>query len=304
MFYFSYGLLGASGCGKTTLLTCIVGRRRLNSGEIWVLGGRPGSNGSGVPGPRIGYMPQEVALYGEFTIEETLRYFGWIYGMSREKIDERTNFLVKLLQLPYQSEFVKNLSGGQQRRMSLAAALLNNSELLILDEPTVGLDPLLRQTLWNHFVDITKNGSTTIIITTHYIDETRQAHLIGLMRGGRFLAEESPDELLRHHNSDSLEGVFLKLAIIQNSEKPRRASVSREAISNPAFERSMEDVNANTSNSNEILPVKEGEEDNIPIPPEDPIPRDSFFKNFQFIKGNNMRALIWKNYLWMWRNVG
>lgn len=141
----SYGLLGASGCGKTTLLSCIVGRRRLNSGEIWVLGGRPGSKGSGVPGPRLGYMPQELALYGEFTIRETLIYFGWIYGMTTPEVDEKTDALLKLLQMPNASRFIKNLSGGQQRRMSLAAALLHTPELLILDEPTVGVDPVLRQ---------------------------------------------------------------------------------------------------------------------------------------------------------------
>jgi ABC-type multidrug transport system ATPase subunit len=92
--------LGASGCGKTTLLSCIVGRRRLNSGEIWVLGGKPGSPGSGVPGPRIGYMPQEIALYGEFTMRETLIYFGWIYGMKTDDVDEKTDFFLKMLQLP------------------------------------------------------------------------------------------------------------------------------------------------------------------------------------------------------------
>lgn len=122
-----------------------MGRRRLNSGEIWVLGGRPGSRGSGVPGPRVGYMPQEVALYGEFTIRETLMYFGWINGMKTSEVEERLERLLKMLQMPHGESFVKNLSGGQQRRMSLAATLLHEPELMILDEPTVGVDPVLRQ---------------------------------------------------------------------------------------------------------------------------------------------------------------
>ncbi|GFG35804.1 hypothetical protein Cfor_11743 [Coptotermes formosanus] len=140
-----YGLLGASGCGKTTLLSCIVGRRKLNSGDIWVLGGKPGSKGSGVPGPRIGYMPQDLSLYVEFTIRETFLYFGWINGMKTEDIEEKLHFLVEFLQLPTPESFVKNLSGGQQRRVSLAAAMVHSPELLILDEPTVGVDPILRQ---------------------------------------------------------------------------------------------------------------------------------------------------------------
>lgn len=98
--------------------------------------------------------------------------------MKTDKIEERLDFLVKLLMLPDADRQVKALSGGQQRRVSLAATLLHEPELLILDEPTVGVDPLLRQNIWNHLVDITKHGKTTVIITTHYIDETRQAHLV------------------------------------------------------------------------------------------------------------------------------
>lgn len=174
-----YGLLGASGCGKTTLLSCIVGRRKMNAGEIFVLGGKPGTRGSGVPGKRVGYMPQEIALYAEFTIKETMMYFGWIFGMNTLDIQERLHFLLNFLDLPSQNRLVKNLSGGQQRRVSFAVALMHDPELLILDEPTVGVDPLLRQSIWNHLVQITKTGQKTVIITTHYIEEARQAHTVG-----------------------------------------------------------------------------------------------------------------------------
>lgn len=144
------------------------------------MGGKPGSPGSGVPGPRLGYMPQEVALYGEFTMRETMIFFGTIADMTRAQVEARVDFLTDLLLLPCSDKYVKTLSGGQQRRVSLAAALIHEPELLILDEPTVGVDPLLRQKIWEHLVNITKNAQTTVIITTHYIDETRQAHLVSL----------------------------------------------------------------------------------------------------------------------------
>lgn len=134
--------------------------------------------GSGVPGKRVGYMPQEIALYAEFSIKETMMYFGWIFGMQTSEIIERLHFLLNFLDLPSENRLVKNLSGGQQRRVSFAVALMHDPELLILDEPTVGVDPLLRQSIWNHLVHITKAGQKTVIITTHYIEEARQAHTV------------------------------------------------------------------------------------------------------------------------------
>lgn len=124
------------------------------------------------------FLFQEVALYGEFTIRETLKYFGWISDMNSSQVEAKVDFFVNFLMLPDADRQVKNLSGGQQRRVSLAATLLHEPELLILDEPTVGVDPLIRSNIWNHLVEITKHGRTTVIITTHYIDETRQAHLV------------------------------------------------------------------------------------------------------------------------------
>lgn len=114
--------------------------------------------------------------------------------------------------------------------MSLAAALIHEPELLILDEPTAGVDPVVRQVIWDYLVEITKFARSTVIITTHYIDETRQAHTIGLMRGGKFLAEDSPTNLLRKFQAESLEDVFLKLSIMQNMGKRRRSSIAKEVV--------------------------------------------------------------------------
>ncbi|XP_017786452.1 PREDICTED: ABC transporter G family member 23-like [Nicrophorus vespilloides] len=207
-----YGLLGASGCGKTTLLSCIVGRKQLNSGEVYVMGGKPGTKGSGVPGTAVGYMPQDIALVGEFTVKDAVYYFGRILNMPDKLIYDRFQELKRLLDLPPDNRFLKECSGGQQRRVSFAAAMIHKPELLILDEPTVGLDPVLRDRIWNYMVEISEKEQIAIIITTHYIEEARQANKIGLMREGRLLAEESPERLLRIFDTDTLENVFLILS--------------------------------------------------------------------------------------------
>lgn len=195
-----YGLLGPSGCGKTTILRSIVGRLSLDSGEINVLGKKPGARKHGIPGPLVGYMPQEITLYGEFNINETLNFFGMLHNMKKEDVESRKEFLLEFLNLPSKSKLVKNLSGGQKRRVSMAIALLQEPKLLILDEPTVGVDPLLREKIWSHLIDIAKTSQTTIMITTHYIEEARKADRVGLMRNGKLLAEQSPDFLLQKYN--------------------------------------------------------------------------------------------------------
>ena len=258
-----YGLLGSSGCGKTTLLSCIVGRKVLNSGDIWVFGERPCSKMARVPGPSVGYMPQDVALYQKFSVFETFQYFGKIFGKTISEVKEIGQMLVTFLQLPEMHNIVNNLSGGQQRRLSLAVALFNNPELLILDEPTVGVDAILRERIWDYLVNLTTKGNTTIIITTHYIDETRRANMIGLMRNGRLLAEESPTKLLTVCGTETLEDAFLKL-----SQSQQKGSYEFQ-IQNTEFIES----------------------------------KNEHKKRLPGAHREHMNALIWKNFLWMRRNV-
>uniref|UniRef100_A0AAZ3QPW1 ABC transporter domain-containing protein n=1 Tax=Oncorhynchus tshawytscha TaxID=74940 RepID=A0AAZ3QPW1_ONCTS len=205
-----YGLLGPSGCGKTTLLKCILGTLKISRGHISVLGKPPAFPGHQVPGRMVGYMPQDLALYNEFSISDTLTFFGRIHGLSSTDTQARMDFLVDFLDLPHNSSLVGKLSGGQKRRVSLGAALLQNPQLLILDEPTVGVDPVLRAKIWQHLVEIVKTGKVSVVITTHYIEEARQANVVGLMRNGRMLAEGEPETLMKQ-NSATLEKAFLQL---------------------------------------------------------------------------------------------
>ena len=220
-----YGLLGPSGCGKTTLLKVVLGRLIPDSGEVSVLGGLPGSKGCAVPGSDVGYSPQEIALYDDLSIHETLLFHGRLHKMSKAAVHDREKWLISFLDLPVSKRQVGKLSGGQRRRVSLAVGLLHEPRLLLLDEPTVGVDPELRARIWSHLKDIAAGG-TTIIITTHYIDEAGQADRVGLMRNGALLAEGAPEELMKPHGHKSLEQTFLLLC----RRKPRDESIEIDEL--------------------------------------------------------------------------
>ncbi|XP_014283298.3 ABC transporter G family member 23 [Halyomorpha halys] len=205
-----YALLGPSGCGKTTLLNCIIGRTSLDAGTIRLSVSRRDD---------VGYMPQSVALYMMLSIQETLAYYGRVYGLEEEDIQVQAVKLSQLLELPPFHRINDTLSGGQQRRVSLAVSLIHNPQLLILDEPTVGLDPILSESIWQYLMKLSTEQKKTIIITTHYIEEARQADKVGLMRGGILLCEEAPTDLMAKNNCDTMEAVFLKLSYVQEKNK-------------------------------------------------------------------------------------
>ncbi|XP_065910114.1 ABC transporter G family member 23-like isoform X2 [Dysidea avara] len=228
-----YGLLGASGCGKTTLLRCVLGRLPIHSGQISFMGKPPGAPGHTVLGKYVGYMPQETALIYEFTMLELMYYFGILYRMNMKYTRKRTEFLKEFLNLPTIHCRCGIMSGGQKRRISFALALLQEPPLLILDELTVGIDPLLRAKIWRHLLEITSAGNTTIVITTHYIEEARQAHVVGLMRSGKLLAQSKPDDLIRAFNVTTLEDVLLKLSEEDELTGQKKASKSGAAVSYP-----------------------------------------------------------------------
>lgn len=206
----------------------MVGIRKLDDGEIWILGGKPGTPFSSIPGPKVGYMPQEISLVKEFSALGALYYFGRINGMEDSDIEEKFIFLSNLLQLPPRNRLVKQMSGGQQQRVSFACALVHEPELLILDEPTVGLDPLIRDNIWQ-FLNLMRTNGTTIVITTHYIEEAKQSDKIGLLRNGKLLSEASPNQLLVKCNCDSLEKAFLMLSQKQNNKEDYQSSAPIEA---------------------------------------------------------------------------
>jgi ABC-2 type transport system ATP-binding protein len=198
------GLLGPNGCGKTTLIRSIVGVQIVADGVVEVLG-RPA--GSADLRRRVGYVTQEPSVYRDLTVRENLRYFAAVLGAPRTDPDR---VISEVSLNDHADVVVSRLSGGQQARVSLAAALLGKPELLLLDEPTVGLDPVLRRSLWDLFHRLADSG-VTLLVSSHVMDEAARCQELLLMREGRILAHDTPAGLLAATGADDIEGAFLRL---------------------------------------------------------------------------------------------
>jgi ABC-2 type transport system ATP-binding protein len=198
------GLLGPSGCGKTTLMRAIVGTQIVRSGTITVLGHPAGSTELR---RRVGYVTQSATIYDDLRVVDNVRYFASLYGSDSKTADESID-AVGLTD--HRTALCGNLSGGQRARASLACALVSHPDLLVLDEPTVGLDPLLRVDLWDQFHQLARRG-TTLIVSSHVMDEADHCGDLLLLREGKLLAHTTPTRLREDTGCQSLEEAFLSI---------------------------------------------------------------------------------------------
>jgi ABC-2 type transport system ATP-binding protein len=198
------GLLGPSGCGKSTLMRSLVGVQQLSSGSVQVFGEEAGGKALR---HRIGYLTQEPSVYDDLTVTENLRFFAKVLGVGRDEVD-RSIDSVDLRS--HADQVVGRLSGGQRSRASLAVALLGHPDLLVLDEPTVGLDPVLRRDLWALFHRIAEAG-TAVFVSSHVMDEAERCDRLMLMREGRIIADGTPIEIREKSGSDDIEAAFLAI---------------------------------------------------------------------------------------------
>ena len=202
-----YGLLGPNGSGKTTFIRALASLIRPDDGDISVFGATPRA---AVASGAVGYMTQAAALYAELSVEENLRFFAALEGMS--DVGARIDEALRRVDLADRAKSIVNtLSGGMKTRVSLAATLLHRPRLLLLDEPTVGVDPALRREFWQHFRSLADAG-TTILVSSHVMDEASRCDRLGLIRSGRLLAEGTVPELIARAGTADLESAFLALS--------------------------------------------------------------------------------------------
>nr|WP_234306597.1 ABC transporter ATP-binding protein [Streptomyces sp. NRRL F-2799] len=205
------GLLGPSGCGKSTLIRAITGTQAKVTGTLDVLGSPAGHP---TLRSRIGYVTQAPSVYDDLTVRQNLDYFAAILDPGRAAADRRREHVTRAIAdvdlTTHADALAGNLSGGQRSRVSLAVALLGTPDLLVLDEPTVGLDPVLRRDLWNLFHELADRG-TTLLVSSHVMDEAERCHRLLLMREGRVLADDTPENLRTRTATDTVEAAFLRL---------------------------------------------------------------------------------------------
>jgi len=205
------GLIGPSGSGKTTLIRSIVGLQKISDGDVQVLGL---GAGSAPLRDRVGYMAQASSVYEDLTVRQNIAYFTRILGYPKTEVDR----VIQQVDLVKQrDQIVDKLSGGQRARVSLAIALIGRPALLVLDEPTVGLDPVLRQSLWGLFRELAKEG-VTLLISSHVMDEAAHCDQLLLLRGGTLIANDTVRAILKETGTRDVEAAFLHLVQKEKSD--------------------------------------------------------------------------------------
>ncbi|WUH91638.1 ABC transporter ATP-binding protein [Streptomyces sp. NBC_00433] len=224
------GLLGPSGCGKSTLMRAVVGSQAQVTGTLTVLG-RPA--GHRALRPRVGYVTQAPSVYTDLTARQNLDYYAAVLGIHRRDRPAKVDRALHDVDLTSHADALTgNLSGGQRGRVSLAVALLGEPELLVLDEPTVGLDPVLRRDLWRLFHRLTEERGATVLVSSHVMDEAERCHRLLLMRDGRLLADDTPDGLRRSTTTYTVEDAFLHL--VDQADAAEKKSTEKKGTAQAA----------------------------------------------------------------------
>lgn len=204
-------LVGPNASGKTTTIKLLLGILNPDAGNLTV-------KGFSIPRMKkklrhiMGYLPQQRALYDLLTCKENIIFFARAKGVPKNRLKANVDLMIEKLSLSdHQDKLVMNLSGGTQQRTALAIAMVNNPEIAFLDEPTVGLDPVLRREFWEYFGEIANNQGTTILVTTHYLNEAMWADRVGVMREGKIIAIDTPENLLKRTGQKNMENMFFEL---------------------------------------------------------------------------------------------